>query len=41
MVGWSTALRARVKQHTAFAAKNRPEVDAFHGATSEVFGRDA
>jgi catechol 2,3-dioxygenase-like lactoylglutathione lyase family enzyme len=28
------------KQHTAFAAKNRAEVDAFHAAALQVGGRD-
>ncbi len=29
-----------VKQHTAFAAKNRSEVDAFHAAALKVGGTD-
>lgn len=29
-----------VRQHTAFAAKNRAEVDAFHAAAMKAGGRD-
>jgi catechol 2,3-dioxygenase-like lactoylglutathione lyase family enzyme len=29
-----------VKQHTAFAAKNRPQVDAFHAAALKAGGTD-
>ncbi|MGE8635728.1 MAG: VOC family protein, partial [Achromobacter piechaudii] len=29
-----------VRQHTAFAAKNRAEVDAFHAAALKAGGRD-